>query len=146
MPYLQFCERDMCSDDPCYPGVTCYDTDKDPFFRCGPCPQGYRGDGIQCLPSACQQRPPPCFQVNIYSPYLNGITLNKYVYFVYKTVRRILQGVECFNIDRPPYFRCGPCPNGLTGNGTSCSDIDECDLADPCDTQVTCYNTIPGFR
>ena len=56
------------------------------------------------------------------------------------------QDVQCFNMDRPPYFRCGPCPQGLTGNGTYCSDVDECDLADPCAEQVTCYNTIPGFR
>ena len=54
------------------------------------------------------------------------------------------QGVQCFNMDRPPYYRCGPCPQGLTGNGTYCSDVDECDLADPCAEQVTCYNTIPG--
>ena len=47
-------------------------------------------------------------------------------------------------MDRPPYYRCGPCPQGLTGNGTYCSDVDECDLADPCAEQVTCYNTIPG--
>ena len=56
------------------------------------------------------------------------------------------QGVECFNLDRAPYFRCGACPEGLSGNGTWCSDLDECDLADPCDVAVTCYNTIPGFR
>ena len=48
-------------------------------------------------------------------------------------------------MDRPPYYRCGPCPQGLTGNGTYCSDVDECDLADPCAEQVTCYNTIPGL-
>ena len=58
----------------------------------------------------------------------------------------LFQNVECFPIDRPPYYRCGPCPSGLTGNGTSCSDVDECDLADPCDEAVTCYNTIGGFR
>ena len=62
----KFCERDACSEDPCYPGVSCYDTDAEPFFRCGPCPEGYRGDGVRCLPSACQQRPPPCFQVNYF--------------------------------------------------------------------------------
>ena len=61
----RFCERDQCSEDPCYPGVNCYDTESPPFFRCGPCPEGYRGDGINCIPSACEQRPPPCFQVYI---------------------------------------------------------------------------------
>jgi len=57
-----------------------------------------------------------------------------------------LKGVDCYNIDRPPYYRCGPCPEGTSGNGTYCSDLDECDLADPCDEAVTCYNTAPGFR
>ncbi len=57
-----------------------------------------------------------------------------------------VQGVECFNIDRPPYYQCGSCPAGMSGNGTWCSDLDECDLADPCDVAVTCYNTVPGFR
>jgi hypothetical protein len=37
-----------------------------PYFRCGPCPVGYRGDGIQCVLDACQKRPPPCFQVNYF--------------------------------------------------------------------------------
>ena len=67
----KFCERDACSEDPCYPGVSCYDTDAEPFFRCGPCPEGYRGDGVRCLPSACQQRPPPCFQVKDFLYLLN---------------------------------------------------------------------------
>merc|ERR1712213_204916 len=88
-------KRPECSDDPppCFPKVECRDTNDGPV--CGPCPEGYRGDGINCIPSACEQRPPPCFQ-----------------------------GVQCFNIDRPPYYRCGPCPQGLTGNGTYCSDVD----------------------
>ena len=45
-----------------------------------------------------------------------------------------------------PPRRCGVCPEGLTGNGTGCNDLDECDLADPCDVAATCYNLIPGFR
>jgi syndecan 4 len=45
-----------------------------------------------------------------------------------------------------PRCRCGVCPEGLTGNGTWCNDLDECDLADPCDVAATCYNLIPGFR
>ena len=61
-------------------------------------------------------------------------------------MRCVCQGVECFNIERPPYYRCGACPAGLSGNGTWCSDLDECDLADPCDVSTTCYNTVPGFR
>ena len=79
--------------------------------------QGYRGDGINCVPDVCQKVPAPCFK-----------------------------DVECYNIEKPPYYKCGVCPEGLTGNGTWCNDLDECDLADPCDVAATCYNLIPGFR
>merc|ERR1719367_2425831 len=111
------CERDACGDEPCFEGVSCYPTVDSPYYKCGPCPKGFRGDGIDCVPDICQKTPPPCFR-----------------------------DVECYNIDNPPYFKCGVCPAGLTGNGTWCNDLDECDLADPCDVAATCYNLIPGFR
>lgn len=34
-------------------------------------------------------------------------------------------GVQCGPTEDPPYFRCGSCPPGSTGNGTSCHDLDE---------------------
>jgi len=111
------CERDACGDEPCFEGVSCYPTVDDPYYKCGPCPKGFRGDGKECVPDICQKTPPPCFR-----------------------------DVDCYNIDRPPYYKCGTCPAGLTGNGTWCNDLDECDLADPCDVAATCYNLIPGFR
>lgn len=111
------CERDACGDEPCFEGVSCYPTIEAPYYKCGTCPQGYRGDGKECVPDICQRHPPPCFR-----------------------------DVECYNIDNAPYYKCGVCPAGLTGNGTWCNDLDECDLADPCDVAATCYNLIPGFR
>uniref|UniRef100_A0A670IFZ4 von Willebrand factor D and EGF domains n=2 Tax=Podarcis muralis TaxID=64176 RepID=A0A670IFZ4_PODMU len=36
-----------CADTPCFSGVLCEPT-KDRKFRCGPCPFGYSGDGIEC--------------------------------------------------------------------------------------------------
>ncbi|TRY57436.1 hypothetical protein DNTS_031424, partial [Danionella cerebrum] len=51
--------------------------------------------------------------------------------------------VEC--IVTPSGIKCGPCPNGMTGNGTHCEDIDECSLM-PCHMGVRCINTSPGYR
>lgn len=42
--------------------------------------------------------------------------------------------------------RCGVCPNGFTGNGSICIDINECELAQPCSLGVQCTNLRPGFR
>jgi hypothetical protein len=31
----------------------------------------------------------------------------------------------CTNVDSSPYYRCGACPRGYAGNGTTCVDVDE---------------------
>lgn len=36
-----------------------------------------------------------------------------------------LLGVQCVDTDTFPYYRCGACPAGFTGNGTNCRDLDE---------------------
>ncbi|CAH1238208.1 THBS3 [Branchiostoma lanceolatum] len=55
------------------------------------------------------------------------------------------EGVTCQNIDSSTY-RCGPCPAGLSGDGVTCVDIDECSLASPCFTNATCENSDPGYQ
>jgi len=40
----------------------------------------------------------------------------------------LVVGVKCVNIGTPPFYRCGQCPVGHTGNGTSCIDLDEVSL------------------
>uniref|UniRef100_A0A8C4QTZ8 Thrombospondin n=1 Tax=Eptatretus burgeri TaxID=7764 RepID=A0A8C4QTZ8_EPTBU len=52
-------------------------------------------------------------------------------------------GVPCSNY--ADGVRCGPCPLGLTGNGTHCVDIDECKLVKPCFPGSRCVNTEPGY-
>ncbi|KAI3372910.1 hypothetical protein L3Q82_023353 [Scortum barcoo] len=42
-------------------------------------------------------------------------------------------------------FQCAPCPDGYTGDGVHCDDVDEC-LFKPCFPGVPCVNTAPGFR
>ncbi|XP_056232317.1 thrombospondin-4a [Seriola aureovittata] len=42
-------------------------------------------------------------------------------------------------------FQCAPCPDGYTGDGAHCDDVDECQF-NPCFPGVRCVNTAPGFR
>nr|XP_023657240.1 thrombospondin-3 isoform X1 [Paramormyrops kingsleyae] len=55
------------------------------------------------------------------------------------------KGVSCMESAQFPGYRCGPCPEGMTGNGTHCQDIDECALAQPCFLPSGCINTAKGF-
>lgn len=46
---LDACEANF---QPCFPGVVCNDLPppaNNSGFKCGPCPSGYSGDGLQCL-------------------------------------------------------------------------------------------------
>uniref|UniRef100_A0A5F8HFX1 Thrombospondin 3 n=2 Tax=Monodelphis domestica TaxID=13616 RepID=A0A5F8HFX1_MONDO len=56
------------------------------------------------------------------------------------------RGVDCMEVYEYPGYRCGPCPPGLQGNGTHCTDINECAHADPCFPGSKCINTVPGFH
>uniref|UniRef100_A0A8C9RKE8 Thrombospondin 3 n=1 Tax=Scleropages formosus TaxID=113540 RepID=A0A8C9RKE8_SCLFO len=55
------------------------------------------------------------------------------------------KGVPCMETLDFPGYRCGPCPEGMTGNGSHCQDIDECALAQPCFSSSGCVNTAKGF-
>ncbi|KAJ8273618.1 hypothetical protein GJAV_G00103660 [Gymnothorax javanicus] len=55
------------------------------------------------------------------------------------------KGVHCMETFDYPGYRCGPCPEGMSGNGTHCKDIDECSLAQPCFTPSACINVPQGF-
>ncbi|KAI7806129.1 thrombospondin-3a precursor [Triplophysa rosa] len=55
------------------------------------------------------------------------------------------KGVACMETFDYPGYRCGPCPEGMKGNGTHCQDIDECAEAQPCYTPGACINTAKGF-
>ena len=51
----QFCESifDACveNNEPCFPGVACVNVNQT-GYTCGPCPNGYHGDGATCVGKA----------------------------------------------------------------------------------------------
>uniref|UniRef100_A0AAY4DZD1 Thrombospondin 3 n=1 Tax=Denticeps clupeoides TaxID=299321 RepID=A0AAY4DZD1_9TELE len=58
------------------------------------------------------------------------------------------KGVPCMETLEFPGYRCGPCPEGMTGNGTHCLDINE--VCKYCASQFSptfraCVNTAKGF-
>uniref|UniRef100_A0A3P8ZNV2 Thrombospondin 3 n=1 Tax=Esox lucius TaxID=8010 RepID=A0A3P8ZNV2_ESOLU len=55
------------------------------------------------------------------------------------------KGVSCMEAFEYPGYRCGSCPEGMSGNGTHCHDIDECSIAQPCYSPGACINTVKGF-
>ncbi|KAJ8926078.1 hypothetical protein NQ315_009934 [Exocentrus adspersus] len=162
-----------CATHPpgCFPGVRCHDTNEGP--RCGSCPRGYIGDGYQCTPGqTCADN--PCFSgvqcrdtsrgsgmrslsarlrrrrthLHQAEPLRVQPVRARYVaiWFLEVGSSNFKSGTQCYPIEEHPYYRCAGCPEGMTGNGTNCHDIDECDLIQPCDPRVECTNLNPGYR
>uniref|UniRef100_A0A7M5WYM7 Uncharacterized protein n=1 Tax=Clytia hemisphaerica TaxID=252671 RepID=A0A7M5WYM7_9CNID len=56
------------------------------------------------------------------------------------------RSVSCFNTgESGASFQCGKCPNGYSGDGTSCQDVDECTNNNVCYNSA-CINMSPGFK
>eukprot|EP00117_Sycon_ciliatum_P020763 scpid2291/ scgid18403/ Thrombospondin-3 len=63
-----------------------------------------------------------------------------------KTLNPCSAGVVCVNTPRvAPFYKCLQCPEGLTGDGINCADIDECTAASPCSSLSQCVNTNTGY-
>uniref|UniRef100_A0A673CHZ0 Thrombospondin-4-B n=1 Tax=Sphaeramia orbicularis TaxID=375764 RepID=A0A673CHZ0_9TELE len=95
------------------------------------------------------------YKLNIFILFLYGITFRD----VFIALCKGLGGTEevkprcgpgvCFRddmcIETVNGVECAPCPDGYTGDGFNCDDVDECQF-NPCFPGVKCVNTAPGFR
>ncbi|XP_078693848.1 uncharacterized protein LOC144923323 isoform X2 [Branchiostoma floridae x Branchiostoma belcheri] len=84
------------------------------------CAEGYTGEQCESDIDACEENFDPCFP-----------------------------GVTCTDLPPPADmedgFTCGDCPLGYEGNGTSCQDIDECELEEATLCQQICVNYVGNF-
>lgn len=122
---------DPCTDPPEYPcfssAVECTKVTDDEF-SCGPCPRGYRGDGIECTPIDECTEATPCSELT-----------------------------ECNEIENGYYCTACPegyDGDSVRGYGLEdaqnqqvCTDIDECATGtDECSEQRECINTEGSYR
>lgn len=86
-------------------------------FRCGACPEGYTGNGIQCEQLRTPCEPNPCYP-----------------------------GVRCVDYPGSPAgYRCGACPAGMEGDGTRCEARRSYCTRNPCYPGVDCRDVAPFF-
>ncbi|XP_068805389.1 von Willebrand factor D and EGF domain-containing protein isoform X10 [Struthio camelus] len=152
-----------CANRPCFPGVLCFDR-KPPYigYFCGRCPAGFFGNGRVCTKvprpgHSFDTAPPsanlpfgPVFQAR-HPAQTTAIRKAHSIARDHLELPKTLSGTQrqnvlcantlCFTgVQCEPAkdggFKCGPCPPGYGGNGTTCEV--QCDP--PCEHGGTCVS------
>ncbi|XP_074618758.1 uncharacterized protein LOC141877629 isoform X2 [Acropora palmata] len=117
-----------CMKGPCFPSVDCVNIGNG-LFECGPCPEGFQGDGKSCID-------------------INECVLAKPCYESSQCVN-LSPGYRCGGC--PNGYR-GNAPSGVGLEHAqkykqTCEEIDECsDGIDTCDPNSNCINTPGSFK
>ncbi|XP_043926817.1 fibrillin-2-like [Protopterus annectens] len=130
-----------CLNSPCSPNATCTATDLRGSYNCS-CNSGFSGNGTVCADiNECLASPCPtgtvCFNTQG-SFYCSSVTTTAQINGCRNTCSL---NATCTQNNTTGISSC-VCKQGFTGNGTTCTDINECAYTN-CSPNATCINT-PG--
>lgn len=123
----EHCTRATCEPNPCWPGVTCYESEIDQTAECGECPLGMKGNGWECEAKKCSEWSchgschntavgPQCEPCPVFFEG-DGITCID--------TRHHCDELNCFGncTELVDGGHCAPCPAFHLGDGVTCVDI-----------------------
>ncbi|OWF49028.1 Thrombospondin-4 [Mizuhopecten yessoensis] len=125
----------------CDPGTY---QDKKGQSSCKPCPTGYASSNTRRSCDVCQRRAYLDFDTG------SCLACDSHVQCPCLADTSICHTIQqCYNYQTGPgtySHGCLPCPHGFTGDGATCTDIDECVVYEPCWNTSSCINTSPGYQ
>ncbi|XP_033643557.1 uncharacterized protein LOC117303459 isoform X5 [Asterias rubens] len=156
---------DACEVSPCFHTVACFDMDPPYLNRtCADCPVGLEGDGAKCRDID------ECILYENSTASSGGLGCDHNCYNLLQTFNcscnsgfsLYIDGRRCIDVDECNLQsdNCSPdavcnntvgsyecfCNEGYNGDGRVCSDLNECNAENSCDSNSECINTDGSYR